>query len=116
MEVLLLHLLTQIYLYLHYTISTNWGTLIWKSYGLFQSSGQGNFRTFFPIHDLGNDLGSDLVEVLPVTMTLMDVIEPAKLVQKAELSGKELIVTTYCTHLAGMHWVMKWLLMLRSFS
>ena len=29
-------------------------------------------------------------------------IQLAKLVQKAELSGKELIVNTYCTHLAEM--------------
>ena len=36
MEVLLLHLLTQIYLYPHCTISANWSTLTWKSYGLFQ--------------------------------------------------------------------------------
>ena len=39
-----------------------------------------------------------------------------KLVQKAELSGIKLMVTTYCTHLARMHCMMKWLLMLRSLS
>ena len=49
-------------------------------------------------------------------MPSLDAIQLAKLVQKAELSGKELIVTSYCMHLAGMHGVMKWLLMLRSFS
>ena len=58
----------------------------------------GNSRAFFPIHDLANDLDSELVEVLP-----LDVMQPAKLVQKAELSGKELVVTTYSIHLAGMH-------------
>ena len=57
----------------------------------------------------------DLVEVLPAINALTG-CDTAKLVQKAELSGKELVVTTYCTHLAGMHWLIKWLLMLRSFS
>ena len=28
-------------------------------------SGRGNSRTFFPLHDLANDFGSDLAEVLP---------------------------------------------------
>ena len=34
MEVLLLHLLTQIYLYPHFIICANWSTSIWKSCGL----------------------------------------------------------------------------------
>ena len=34
-------------------------------------------------------------------------IQPAKLAQKAELSEKELVVTIYYMHLAGMHWMMK---------
>ena len=34
-------------------------------------------------------------------MPSLDVIQPPRLVQKAELSEKELVVTTYCTHLAG---------------
>ena len=33
-------------------------------------SGRGNSRTFFPIHDLTNDLELDLVEVLPAIHAL----------------------------------------------
>ena len=48
----------------------------------------------------------DLVEVLPAINALTG-CDTAKLVQKEELSGKELVVTTYCTHLAGMHCLIK---------
>ena len=41
-------------------------------------------------------------------MPSLGVIQPARFGQKAGLSGKELIVTTYCTQLAKKHWVMKW--------
>ena len=113
MESLLLHLLTDkfasalrhFWKLKHFDLEDLWFALGW-----------GNSRTYFPIHDLANDLDPDLAKVLPAIPSPLDVIQLAQLVQKAELSGKELIVNTYCTHLAGMHWVMKWLLTLRSFS
>ena len=52
MELLSLHLQTQIELYLNYTISAKSSILIWKSYGLFQVK---------DIHDLTNDSDLDFV-------------------------------------------------------
>ena len=79
-------------------------------------SGQGNSRTFFPF------MISPIIEIRTYlkiyqqSMSSLDVIQLAKLVQKAELSGKEQIVTSYCMHLAGMHRVVKLLPIMRSFS
>ena len=111
-ECFVIYLLIQIYLYPQYIIFANWSTLIWLRF----VSCRGNSRTFFPIHDITYNLDSNLVEVLPVTHALIECVTASKVGTKGKLSGKELTVTTYCAHLAGMHWVMKWLLMLRSFS
>ena len=100
MELLLFHLLTQIYLYPHYIISKNLITLIRKSYGLFQVEEIPEHSSPFMI---ANDLDSDLVEVLPAIHALTGCDTASKVGKKVELSGKELIVTNYCMHLAGIH-------------
>ena len=67
MEVLLLHLLTVIFVSaLHHFCKLKYLDLeeLWFVLG------RGNSRTFFPIHNLANDLDSDLVEVLPAIHAL----------------------------------------------
>ena len=61
-------------------------------------SGRENSFPFFPIHDLANDLDQTYCKFYQQSMLSLDVIQQAKLVQKVELPGKEVIVTTYCTH------------------
>ena len=62
MEVSLLHLLAQIHLYPH---KNHFFKLKYFNLDeLWFVSSRGNSRTFFPIHDLANDLYSDVVESL----------------------------------------------------
>ena len=100
MELLLFHLLTHIFVStLHHFQKLNY----FDPEELWFVSSRGNSRTFFPIHDLANDLDSDLVEVLPAIHALTGCDTASKVGKKVELSGKELIVTNYCMHLAGIH-------------
>ena len=62
-------------------------------------SGRGNSGTFFSIHDLTNYLNSHLVEILPAIHALTGIDTASKFGTNSEVSGKELIVTTYCMHL-----------------
>ena len=52
-------------------------------------SGWGNFRTFFPIHDLANDSDLDLVEVLPAIHALTGCDKASKVGTKSRAVRKE---------------------------
>ena len=68
MEELLLHLLTHIFVSaLHHFCKLKYFDLEELQF----VSGRGDSRTFFPIHDLANDLDSDFVEVLPAVHALV---------------------------------------------